>query len=115
MERGTGRMAYRFLLEVPESLGAEANVAVGAADDAQVVVVRDSHGRDFDEPYLDLTIAARTLRVIETLYDWFDQLGASRPDIGIVLHSGERLSLEAHDRDTLVAAIRRDQPWVERS
>jgi catechol 2,3-dioxygenase-like lactoylglutathione lyase family enzyme len=108
-------MAYRFLLEVPESLSAEANVAVGTAEDAQVVVVRDSHGRDFDEPYLDLTIAAHTLRVIATIYDWFDDLGASRPDIGIVLHSGERLSLEAHDRDTLVAAIRRDQPWVERS
>jgi catechol 2,3-dioxygenase-like lactoylglutathione lyase family enzyme len=108
-------MAYRFLLEVPESLGAEANVAVGEAEDAQVVVVRDSHGRDFDEPYLDLTIAAHTLRIIETLYDWFDDLGASRPDIGIVLHSGERLSLEAYDRGTLVAAIRRDQPWVERS
>jgi catechol 2,3-dioxygenase-like lactoylglutathione lyase family enzyme len=108
-------MAYRFLLEVPESLGAEANVAVGATDDAQVVVVRNSHGRDFDEPYLDLTIAAHTLRVIETLYDWFDDLGASRPDIRIVLHSGETLSLEGHDRGSLVAAIRRDQPWVERS
>jgi catechol 2,3-dioxygenase-like lactoylglutathione lyase family enzyme len=108
-------MAYRFLLEVPESLGAEANVAVGAAEDAQVVVVRNSHGRDFDEPYLDLTIAAHTLRVIETLYDWFDDLGASRPDIGIVLHSGERLAIEAYDRGALVAAIRRDQPWVERT
>lgn len=108
-------MAYRFLLEVPESLGAEANVAVGATDDAQVLVVRNSHGRDFDEPYLDLTIAAQTLRVIETLYDWFDDLGASRPDVRIVLHSGDTLSLEAHDRGSLVAAIRRDQPWVERS
>ncbi|MEA2584562.1 MAG: hypothetical protein QOF33_2647 [Thermomicrobiales bacterium] len=108
-------MAYRFLLEVPESLSAEANVAVAAADDAQVLVVRNSHGRDYDEPYLDLTIAAHTLRVIETLYDWFDDLGASRPDIRIVLHSGERLSLEAHNRGSLVAAIRRDQPWVERS
>ena len=108
-------MAYRFLLEVPESLGAEANVAVGAADDAQVVVVRNSHGRDYDESYLDLTIAAHTLRVIETLYDWFDDLGASRPNIRIVLHSGERLSLEAEDRGSLVGAIRRDQPWVERS
>lgn len=108
-------MAYRFLLEVPESLSAEANVAVAAAGDAQVLVVRTSHGRDFDEPYLDLTVAAHTLRIIETLYDWFDDLGASRPDIGVVLHSGERLSLEAHDRGSLVAAIRRDQPWVERS
>jgi catechol 2,3-dioxygenase-like lactoylglutathione lyase family enzyme len=108
-------MAYRFLLEVPESLGAEANVAVGAADDAQVVVVRNSHGRDFDEPYLDLTIAAHTLRVIETIYDWFDDLGASRPDIRVILHSGESLSIEKYDRGSLVAAIRRDQPWVERS
>jgi catechol 2,3-dioxygenase-like lactoylglutathione lyase family enzyme len=108
-------MAYRFLLEVPESLGAEANVAVGAADDAQVVLARNSHARQFDEPYLDLTIAAHTLRVIDTLYDWFDALGASRPDIGLVLHSGERLALESHDRGSLVAAIRRDQPWVERT
>lgn len=108
-------MAYRFLLEVPESLGAEANIAVGAAGDAQVVVVRNSHGRDYDEPYLDLTIAAHTLRVIETLYDWFDDLGASRPDLRVVLHSGERLSLEEYNRGSLVAAIRRDQPWVERS
>lgn len=108
-------MAYRFLLEVPESLGAEANAAVGAADDAQVLLVRNSHSRAFDEPYLDLTIAAHSLRVIETLYDWFDILGASRPDIRIVLHSAEPLSLEGYDRGTLVAAIRRDQPWVERS
>jgi catechol 2,3-dioxygenase-like lactoylglutathione lyase family enzyme len=108
-------MAYRFLLEVPESLGAEANVAIGTAEDAQVVVVRDSGARDFDEPYLDLTVAAHTLRVIDTLYDWFDTLGASRPDIRLVLHSGERLSLEAHDRGSLVAAIRGDQPWVERT
>lgn len=108
-------MAYRFLLEVPESLGTEANAAVGAAEDAQVVVVRNSHGRDFDDPYLDLTIAAHTLTIIGRLYDWFDELGASRPDIRIVLHSGERLSLEEHDRGSLVAAIRRDQPWVERS
>lgn len=108
-------MAYRFLLEVPEDLAAEANVAVSAAGDAQVLVVRNSHGLGFEDPYVDLTVAAHTLRVIDTLYDWFDDLGASRPDIRIVLHSGERLALEEYDRGTLVAAIRRDQPWVERS
>jgi catechol 2,3-dioxygenase-like lactoylglutathione lyase family enzyme len=32
-----------------------------------------------------------------------------------VLHSGERVPLEAHDSSSLVAAIRRDQPWVERT
>ncbi|GIW04303.1 MAG: hypothetical protein KatS3mg059_0923 [Thermomicrobiales bacterium] len=108
-------MAYRFLLEVPEDLAAEANVAVSAAGDAQVVVVRNSHGLGFDDPYVDLTVAAHTLRVIDTLYDWFDDLGASRPDIRVVLHSGERLALAEHNRSTVVAAIRRDQPWVERS
>ena len=108
-------MAYRFLLEVPESLAAEANIAVGSADDAQVVVVRNSHALDFDESYVDLTIAAHSLRVIETLYAWFDELGASRPDLRIVLHSGERLSLEKEERGAMVAAIRRDQPWVERT
>jgi catechol 2,3-dioxygenase-like lactoylglutathione lyase family enzyme len=108
-------MAYRFLLEVPESLAAEANIAVSAADDAQVVVVRNSHALDFDEPYVDLTIAAHSLRVIQTLYGWFDELGASRPDLRIVLHSGEELELEKVERTAMVAAIRRDQPWVERT
>ena len=108
-------MAYRFLLEVPEPLAAEASVAVDGAGDAQVILVRDSHGLGFDDPYVDLTVAAHTLRVIDRLYDWFDALGASRPDIRLVLHGGERLALEAHDRGAMVAAIRRDQPWVERS
>jgi catechol 2,3-dioxygenase-like lactoylglutathione lyase family enzyme len=108
-------MAYRFLLEVPETLAAEANVAVGEAGDAQVVVVRNSHGRNLDDPYVDLTIAAHTLRVIQTLYDWFERFGANRPDIRIVLHGGDRLALAGSDRRAMVAAIRRDQPWVERT
>jgi catechol 2,3-dioxygenase-like lactoylglutathione lyase family enzyme len=108
-------MAYRFLLEVPETLAAEANIAVSAAGDAQVVVVRNSHGRSLDESFVDLTVAAHTLRVVDTIYNWFDELGASRSDIRIALHSGERVLLQSHDRGSLVAAIRRDQPWVERT
>lgn len=108
-------MAYRFLLEVPESLAAEANVAVGAAGDAEVLVARNSHGLGFDDAYMDLTIAAQTLRVIDTLYDWFDVLGASRPDLRIVLHSGERVTLEEADRAQMIARIRHDQPWVDHS
>ncbi len=108
-------MAYRFLLEVPATLATEASVAVDEASDAQVILVRNSHGLGYDDPYVDLTIAAHSLRVVETLYDWFDSLGASRPDIRIVLHGGDRLALEAHDRGAMIAAIRRDQPWVERS
>jgi catechol 2,3-dioxygenase-like lactoylglutathione lyase family enzyme len=108
-------MAYRFLLEVGGALAAEASVAVEQAGDAQVLVVRDSHGLGFEDPYVDLTVAAHTLRVIDSLYDWFDGMGASRGDVRIVLHGGERLSLEGLDRGAMVAAIRRDQPWVERS
>ncbi len=108
-------MAYRFLLEVPEALAGEANVAVEEAGDAQVILVRNSHGLGYDDPYVDLTVAAHSLRVIDTLYNWFDSLGASRPDLRIVLHGGDRLTLEAHDRGAMVAAIRRDQPWVERT
>ena len=108
-------MAYRFLLEVPRALAADAGIAVDRAGDAQVLLVRDSHGLGFDDPYVDLTVAAHTLRIVDSLYDWFDALGASRPDLRIVLHGGERLALESLDRGAMVAAIRRDQPWVERT
>lgn len=108
-------MAYRFLLEVPETLAAEAQTAVAATPDAQVLVVRDSHGLGFEDPFVDLTVAAHSLHVIDGLYDWFDLLGASRPDVRLVLHNGERVALEAADRGDMVAAIRRDQPWVERT
>jgi catechol 2,3-dioxygenase-like lactoylglutathione lyase family enzyme len=90
-------------------------VTVDGAGDAQVVVARNSHGMGYDDAYLDLTIAAHSLRVVDALYDWFDTLGASRPDVRLVLHGGDRLALEAYDRGAMVAAIRRDQPWVERS
>ncbi|MGI8644656.1 MAG: VOC family protein [Thermomicrobiales bacterium] len=108
-------MAYRFLLEVPEKLAADASVAVESAGDAQVLLIRNSHGLGFDDPYVDLTVASHSLQVIDALYGWFDEMGASEPDIRIVLHDGDRLAMEQHDRGAMVAAIRRDQPWVERS
>lgn len=110
-------MAYRFLLEVPENLADDASAVVSAVDDAQVLVIRNSHGLGFDDPYVDLTIAAHSLRVIDQLYDWFDELGVTRPEsrttIGLVLHGGQRIALHEMDRASVVAAIRRDQPWVE--
>jgi catechol 2,3-dioxygenase-like lactoylglutathione lyase family enzyme len=108
-------MAYRFLLEVPETLAAEAGVAVGEAGDAEVVVVRDSYRTDFDTPYLDLTVAAQSLRVVDNLYGWLDSIEFEGPDIRLVLHSGEKLPLAEQDRSSVIASIRRDQPWVERS
>jgi catechol 2,3-dioxygenase-like lactoylglutathione lyase family enzyme len=109
-------MAYRFLLEVPESLADEAGVAVGAAGDAQIVVRRSkSHSLNYDDPYVDMTAAAHSLDVVQTLFNWLEGFRPNPPEIGIVLHSGERLSLKEHSRASLVAAIRRDQPWVERT
>jgi catechol 2,3-dioxygenase-like lactoylglutathione lyase family enzyme len=109
-------MAYRFLLEVPDSLADQANVAVAAAGDAQIVVQRaKAHRQGFADPAIDMTIAAHSLTVTQTLIAWYESLRSSEHEIGIVLHSGERLSLGDHNRASLIAAIRRDQPWVERS
>jgi hypothetical protein len=108
-------MAYRFLLEAPESLSEAASIAVEQVGDAQVLVVRPSHGLGVDDPYVDLTVAAHSLRVIDSLYDWFETLGPEQPELRIVLHGGERHALTAGDRQRMVALIRRDQPWVERS
>jgi hypothetical protein len=112
---GTSRMAYRFLLEVPESLAEAASIAVEVAGDTQVLLIRPSHGLGVDDPYLDMTVAAHSLRVIDLLFDWYETIGAPRPNVRIVLHGGERYPMEAVDRARMVALIRRDQPWVERT
>jgi hypothetical protein len=108
-------MAYRFLLEVPESLAEAASIAVDGAGDTQVLVIRPSHGLGVDDPYLDMTVAAHSLRVLDLLFDWYETIGSPRPDLRIVLHGGESYPLEAVDRARMVALIRRDQPWVERT
>ena len=112
-------MAYRFLLEVPTGFASDANAAVGSVDDAQVVVTRNSHGLGFDDAYVDMTIAAHGLGVIPTLYGFANDIGATRADsrsaLRIVLHDGRRIGFHEVDAPTMVATIRRDQPWVERS
>lgn len=108
-------MAYRFLLEVPERLAEEASLVIEQAGDAQVVVVRPSHGLGVDAPYVDITTAAHTLRIVEMLGDWYGGLAEPRPNVGVVLHGGERYSLSEVPPKRIVALIRRDQPWVERS
>jgi catechol 2,3-dioxygenase-like lactoylglutathione lyase family enzyme len=108
-------VAYRFLLEVPETRIDEANITIGETGDAQVVVVRSAHGLGFDSSGADLTVAAHSLRVIDALYTWYRELAAPKPALAIGLHSGERLKFADHTRDQMVAAIRRDQPWVDRT
>ena len=108
-------MAYRFLLETPAALADAASIAVERVGDTQVLVVRPSHGLGVDDPYVDMTVAAHSLRVVDSLYAWYESIPAPRPHMRIVLHGGERHPLQSIDRARMVALIRRDQPWVERS
>ena len=108
-------MAYRFLLETPRRLSDAASIAAERVGDAQVLVVRPSHGLGVDDPYVDLTVAAHSLRVVDSLYDWYETLDSPRPTVRLVLHGGARHPLDGVDRLRMVALIRRDQPWVERS
>jgi catechol 2,3-dioxygenase-like lactoylglutathione lyase family enzyme len=108
-------VAYRFLLEVPETMVDEANITVDTVPDAQVVVVRNSHGMGFDDPFSDLTIASHSLGIIDALYGWLDDLPKPKPELALVLHSGKRVPLASVSRGEMVSLIRRDQPWVERT
>lgn len=106
-------MAYRLVLEVPESVAFEVNTVVNSVPDAQVLVVRNSHGLGFNDPYLDYSIAAHSLQVVEQVYRWMVDYGEPYPDIRLVMHDGRRVSLNKADVSLIAAAIRRDQPWVE--
>ncbi|MDQ3525451.1 MAG: hypothetical protein M3451_10420 [Chloroflexota bacterium] len=108
-------MAYRFLLETPESLADDANSVVSSVPDAQVVIMRNSHGLGFDDRYIDLTVAAHSLAVVETIYRWLAEFGEPYPELRVVLHDGRRVRLDRADASLIIAAIRRDQPWVDTS
>jgi len=109
-------MAYRFLLEVPEVFAADAGAVIDASGVGQVIVTRPSHGLGIDDAYRDLTVATHDLAVINTLYAWYADLQANRPEsrtaINVVLHGGRRFGLHEVDADQTIAAIERDQPWV---
>jgi hypothetical protein len=106
-------MAYRFVLEAPESLDFEVNSAVNDVPDAQILVARNSHGLGFNDPYLDYSIAAHSFAVIERIYRWLADYGEPYPDVRLVLHDGRRVSLPKANVSLIVAAIRRDQPWID--
>lgn len=108
-------MAYRFVLEAPESLDFEVNSAVNSVPDAQILITRNSHGLGFNDPYLDYSIAAHSFAVIDRIYRWIAESGEPYPDVRIVLHDGRRVSLPKANVSLITAAIRRDQPWVDRT
>lgn len=106
-------MAYRFVLEVPESVAFDVNTVVNDTPDAQVLVMRNSHGLGFDDPFMDFSIAAHSFVVIERVYLWMVDAGEPYPDVRLVMHDGRRVSFAKADVSLIVAAIRRDQPWVD--
>ncbi len=111
-------MAYRFLLEVPDALYAQANVVISHAPNAGIVDTHDGIGGDFDNEGTTLTLMAHTLDIAWRLKDWYSDVQANMPGAGPVnylLTNGTRLPVGESDPSEVVAFIRRDQPWVERS
>ena len=106
-------MAYRLVLEVPESVAFEMNTVINSVPDAQVLVTRNSHGLGFNDPYLDYSIAAHSLALIERVYRWMLDYGQPWPEVRLVMHDGRRVSLPKANASLIIAAIRRDQPWVD--
>lgn len=111
-------MAYRFLLEVPDALYAQANVVISHTPDAGIVDVHEGIGGDFDNEGKTLTLSAHSLDVVHRLSDWYTDVLFTTPNADMVnyaLTNGTRLPVSGTDPGDVVAAIRRDQPWVERS
>jgi len=107
-------MPYRFMLETPMAYSSEAEIAITKAPSTFIVTNRTSFAEGFDEPRAALTISAPDLTVIHVLYDWLQSLDP-RPDFRFVFYNGRRVDLADYDEGSLIAAIRRDQPWVERT
>lgn len=111
-------MAYRFLLEVPDALYAQANVVISHTPDAGIVDTHEGISGDFDNQGKTLTLSAHSLDIAWRLRDWYADVLANTPDAGPVnylLTNGTRLLVSEYDPAEIVAAIRRDQPWVDRS
>lgn len=107
-------MAYRFMLETPLAYSSEAEIAITKAPNAQVVTNRTSFADGYDQPRAALTISAPDLTVIHTLYDWYNTV-EPQPNLRFVFYNGRRVDLADYNEGSLIAAIRRDQPWVDRS
>ncbi len=107
-------MPYRFTLETPLAYSSEAEIAITQAPGTQIVTNRTSFAEGYDEPSAALTFSAPDLRIIGNLYDWLNSVDP-KPDVRFVFYSGRRVNLADFDEGSLIAAIRRDQPWVERT
>lgn len=111
-------MAYRFLLEVPDELYSQANVVISHTPGAGINDTHIGIGGDFDNPGTTVTVAAQSLEIAWALKDWYADVQASTPNaspVNYLLTNGTRLPVASTNPRDVVAAIRRDQPWVDRS
>lgn len=111
-------MAYRFLLEVPQSLYEQANVVISHTPDAGINDTHDGIAGDFDNQGITITVSAHSLEVVSRLKEWYDDVQNTIADAGVVNYyftDGTRVPVGDSDPAAVVAAIRRDQPWVDRS
>lgn len=108
-------MAYRFLLEVPDALYNQANMVITATDDADIVDVHEGIGGDFYAEGKTITMLAYSLEIVERLATWYADAGSTDVPVAVVLTNGTKMVPGDMSSGDIVAAIRRDQPWVERS
>ncbi|MCO5216326.1 MAG: hypothetical protein M9950_09260 [Thermomicrobiales bacterium] len=109
-------MAYRFLLEVPDALYAQANAVITAAPDADINDVHNGIAGHFDLGGKTITLSAHSLDIVTRLDAWMQDVRAhgDQSTATYYLTDGRRLTVGETPVEDIVAAIRRDQPWVER-
>lgn len=105
-------MAYRFILEVPESIGEEAKVVVDQAPEAEVLIARYSRPLDSSQTRREITVVAHSLEVIDQLYSWLrTQEEAAR--IELEPFGGPRVCLSQYSSYQVKALVQGDQYWME--
>jgi hypothetical protein len=105
-------MAYRFILEVPESIGEEAKIVVDQAPEAEVLIARHSRPVDSTLTRREITVVAHSLEVIDQLYSWL-RTQDEAAKIELEPFGGPRVHLSQYSSYQVKALIQGDQYWME--
>ncbi len=105
-------MAYRFILEVPESIGEEAKVVVDEAPEAEVLIARHSRPIDSTQTRREITVVAHSLEIIDRLYSWL-RTQDEAAQIELEPFGGPRVRLGQYSSYQVKALVQGDQYWME--
>lgn len=105
-------MAYRFILEVPESIGEEAKVVVDEAPEAEVLIARHSRPVDSTQTRREITVVAHSLDIIDRLYSWLRTQNEAA-QIELEPFGGPRVRLGQYSSYQVKALVQGDQYWME--